>query len=157
MIIRIPKKPMKPLPPVIIAADRGHLVAYRSSEGERLHLIDTAEFAEGNRKLSDLVTDQAGAFPNTGGIGTSSAERMPLVAEMEVRCFRQIADAIQRILANESPHWWGLAAPSEIHGAIVNHLHAADRERLSKHVRKNLVNSPANDVEEAFLRQEDDR
>jgi Protein required for attachment to host cells len=143
---------MKPLPPVIIVADRGRLIAYRNSEGDRLQAINSAEFEEGNLKLSEMVTDQAGAFPNPGCHGTSSAERLPLVAEMEVRCFRQIAESIHRILAAENPRWWGLAAPSEIHGAIVDFLQPADRESLSLQVRRDLVNSSPAAVEEACRR-----
>lgn len=141
---------MKHLPPVIIVADRGQLVAFRHSEEDRLQELGRASFEEGNRKLSDWVTDQAGAFPNTGGAGNSSAERMPLIAEMEVRCFRQIVSAIRQLLAQENPAWWGLAAPSEIHDAIVDFLDPADRERLSRLVRKDLVNSSADDIASAF-------
>ncbi len=142
---------MKSLPPVIIVTDRGRLVAFRSAEGQ-LRRIASVEFEEGNRKLSELVTDQAGAFPNTGSTGTSSAERLPLVAELEVRCFRKISDTIHEVLATEQPGWWGLAAPSEMHAAIVDFLDPADRESLSRHVRRDLVNSSMTDIEAAFLR-----
>jgi hypothetical protein len=141
---------MKSLPPVLIVTDRGRLVAFRTADGEKLQRIASVEFEEGNSKLSELVTDQAGAFPNTGSTGTSAAERMPLVAEIEVRCFRKIVDTIHGILAAEKPRWWGLAAPSEIHGALVDFLDPADRECLSRQVRKDLVNSSMDHIDAAF-------
>ncbi|WP_367870958.1 host attachment protein [Luteolibacter sp. Populi] len=141
---------MKTLPPVLIVTDRGRLIAYRYEEEDRPRAIATAEFEEGNRKLSELVTDQAGAFPNTGSIGTSAAERMPLEAELEVRCFRKISETIREILAQEKVTRWGLAAPSEIHGAVVDFLSGEDIATLALQVKRDLVNSPAEDVVRAF-------
>lgn len=143
---------MKTLPPIVIVADRGRLVAYRLDESDHPRVVETEEFAEGNRKLSELVTDQAGAFPVPGGVATASAERMPLVAELEMRCFRKISDAIHRILGEEKVSRWALVAPSEIHNAIVDFLAAEDRESLSLQLKRDLVNSPSKDVVEALHR-----
>ena len=141
---------MKTLPPVLIVTDRGRLVAYRYEEGDRPRVITTAEFEEGNSKLSELVTDQAGAFPNTGSVGTSAAERLPLEAELEVRCFRKIAETIHEVLAQEKVARWGLAAPSEIHSAVVDFLGGEEVATLALQVKRNLVNSPSVDVMRAF-------
>jgi hypothetical protein len=141
---------MKTLPPVIIATDRGHLIAYRLEEGDRPRVLATEEFTEGNTKLSDLVTDQAGAFPMTGSIGTGSAERMPLVAELEMRCFRKISEKIHSILRDEKAGRWALVAPSEIHGAIVDFLAAEDRETLALQLKRNLVKVPSKELVEAL-------
>ena len=141
---------MKTLPPVLIVTDRGRLVAYRYEEQDRPRVIATAEFEEGNRKLSELVTDQAGAFPNTGSTGTSAAERLPLEAELEVRCFRKISDTVHDILAQEKVTRWGLAAPSEIHGAVVDFLGGEEVASLALQVKRDLVNSAPEDVVRAF-------
>jgi hypothetical protein len=143
---------MKTLPPLVIAADRGHLIAYRLDESDHPRVVATEEFVEGTSKLSELVTDQAGAFPNTGSIGTASAERLPLVAELEVRCFRGISKAINRILGEEKVSRWALAAPSEIHNAIVDFLDAKDRESLALQLKRDLVHSPSKQVVEAMHR-----
>ncbi len=148
---------MKTPPPIIIAADRGRLIAYRLDEGDRPKVLATEEFAEGNSKLSELVTDQAGAFPMTGSVGTGSAERMPLVAELETRCLRKIADTVHRILGEEKVTHWALVAPPEIHGAIVDFLTAEDRESLSLQLKKDLVNSPSKEVVQALQRALEER
>ena len=142
--------PMKTLPTILIATDRGRLIAYRCEENDRPRVVANVEFEEGNRKLSELVTDQAGAFPMTGSVGTGSAERLPLENELEVRCIRKIADAVRSINGKEKPVRWGLAAPSEIHGAILEHLASEDLATLSLHVKRNLVNSPSIEVVAAF-------
>lgn len=141
---------MKTLPSILIATDRGRLIAYRCEENDRPRVVANTEFEEGNRKLSELVTDSAGAFPVTGSVGTAAAERLPLEAELEARCIRKIAEAIHAINAKEKPVRWGLAAPSEIHAAIVEHLANEDALTLSLHVKRNLVNSPSSEVAAAF-------
>lgn len=141
---------MKTLPSILVATDRGRLIAYRCEENDRPRVVANTEFEEGNRKLSELVTDSAGAFPVTGSVGTAAAERLPLEAELEIRCIRKIAETIRAINAKEKPTHWGLAAPSEIHAAIVEHLSQEDAATLSRHVKRNLVNSPSSDVAAAF-------
>ena len=143
---------MKPLPPIIIATDRGRLVAYRLDEADHPKVLATEEFVEGNRKLSELVTDQAGAFPMTGSVGTAAAERLPLVAELEVRCFRKIAGTVHRILREEKVARWALVAPSEINGAIVDFLEPADRASLTLQLKRDLVNVPSKELVEAVRR-----
>ena len=141
---------MKTLPSILIAADRGRLIAYRCEENDRPRVVANTEFEEGSRKLSELVTDQAGAFPVTGSVGTASAERLPLENELEIRCIRKIAETIRTINAKEKPAHWGLAASSEIHATIVEHLSNEDAKTLSRHVKRNLVNSPSSEVAAAF-------
>jgi hypothetical protein len=141
---------MKTLPPLLIVTDRGRMLVYQTDQDSALHHHSTTTFQEGNKKLSEMVTDQAGAFPNTGSRGTSTAEQLPLEAEMEARCFRKIADEIDELLAAQPATPWGLCAPSEIHGAIVNHLSDPARQRLTLQVHRDLVNSPPQDVVAAF-------
>jgi hypothetical protein len=147
---KLPQTTMKPLPSLLVAADRGHLRAYLTGEASVPRPISSTTFMEGTEKLSDLVTDQAGAFPNPGSVGTSAAERLPLEAEIEVRCFRKIAKEIDQLLATEEVTTWGFAAPSEIHGAILELLSRDALERLASQVRLDLVNASPQDVKEAF-------
>lgn len=125
-----------------IVTDRGHLIAYRKSENEALELAGESYFEEGNAKLSEIVTDQSGAFPVSGTPGTSAYEDMPLEAELEVRCFRRISAAISALLEKHKPGWWGFAAPAEINGAILDHLPAKVREKISVNLKRDLVNTP---------------
>lgn len=142
---------MRKLPPLIIVTDRGHLVAYRSSgENGSLQRITTAEFAEGNQKLSEIVTDQAGAFPVSGGSGTAAGERMPLVEELQTRCIRKIAGEIRTILQQEKAKTWALAAPSMMNGAILEELGKPLAERLVMNLKRDLVNVPPTKVAAHF-------
>jgi len=140
---------MNKLPSLIIVTNRGHLVAYRPTETGSLQRIDTAAFSEGTDKISEIVTDQAGAFPMTGP-GTGSYESLPLVAELEVRCFRRIADKIGEIIDREKPSYWGFATPSEINGAILDHLAPQYREKISRNLKLDLTNSTHEDVAARF-------
>jgi hypothetical protein len=141
---------MKPLPSLLIVADRGRLLSYLTSDSAVPQLFSSTTFTEGTKKISELVTDQAGAFPNTGSTGTSSAERLPLEAELEVRCFRKIAEEIDHLLATGKVTTWGFAAPPEIHGAILDFLSRDALERLAAQARLDLVNSSPQDVRKAF-------
>jgi hypothetical protein len=143
---------MKPLPSLLVVADRGRLLSYLTGDKPVPQLFSSSTFKEGTKKLSELVTDQAGAFPNTGSVGTSSAERLPLEAELEVRCFRRIAEEIDHLLATDEVTTWGFAAPSEIHGAILDFLSRDALERLAAQARLDLVNSSPQDVKAAFER-----
>lgn len=143
---------MKTLPPIVVVADRGRLIAYRLDEADRPRVVANEEFAEGSRKLSELVTDQAGAFPVSGSIGTASAERLPLENELEIRCIRAIAENIQTIVREEKVGRWALVAPSQIHRAIVDHLPKEARECLVLQIKRDLINSPSKDVVEAMRR-----
>ena len=141
---------MNRIPSLLIVTNRGHLVAYRTTETRSLEKIDTGDFAEGTEKLSDLVTDQSGAFPKTGGTATSSYESLPLEAELEMRCFRQIARQIQRIIDRENPGKWGFATPSEINGAILDGIGEPYHKKLGLNLKLDLTNSPAEEVYKRF-------
>ncbi|MCW1886051.1 host attachment protein [Luteolibacter flavescens] len=141
---------MRPLPSILVVADRGKVLAYLTGEDDVPRLHATTTFKEGTEKISDLVTDQAGAFPTPGGHGTSSAERLPLKEELEARCIRQIASMIEEWLAMPGVTSWGLCAPSQIHGAILEQVSRDTLERLSSKVKKDLVNASPAEVREAF-------
>jgi hypothetical protein len=138
------------LPSIIITTNRGHLVAYRRTDNGALQPIDSASFKEGNAAISDLVTDQAGAFPMSGTPGTGSYESMPLVAELEVRSFRKVAEKIGEILEEVNIPWWGFASPSEINGAILDHLKPQYRDKVSINLKSDLTNSPKEQVHQSF-------
>ena len=137
-------------PALLILTDRGKLAAYKTTENDSLVPLDTTTFDEGNLKISEIVTDQAGAFPTTGGIATASYESLPLKAELEVRSFRKIRGKIADILDHENPGSWGFAAPSEINGAILDDLDEKYKKKLQTNLKLDLTNSPPKDVLKAF-------
>jgi hypothetical protein len=140
---------MKDFPHLIILANRGHLVAYRPMESGYIEMVDSLEPMEGNAKISDLVTDQAGAFP-TDGPGTAAYESMPLAAELEIRSLRQIGGKIGEILEREEPATWGFAALSELNEAILEHVPDEYRDTLTVNLFLDLTNSPVAKVQARF-------
>lgn len=135
-----------PIPPVIIIADRGRLKAYHlqhvEGQSSRLRLVTTHQFDEPRQRYSEKFTHQAGAFPSggSGGQGNSTAERMLVEAEEEIRAFRRIAADITTLLQDFGVPRWAFAAPSEINGAILDGLHPALRQMLAQNLPRDLVN-----------------
>lgn len=145
---------MKTLPSLIIAADRGHFVAYEPNAEGTLIAIRADDIPEGLNKLSEQVTDKAGAFPVGGATGrgttTATAERLTLEAEIEMQSFRKIAARIESLVKRKSPKEWGFAAPSEINGAILDGVDKGIKESLKVNLRLDLVNVPAPQLRRFF-------
>ena len=128
-------------------ADRGSLKAYRVDEtptrGPSLRLIQAFDLTDAHGKLIDKVTDLAGRFPVSDGVGgrhaNSIAERTQLETETDRRIHKQLADQIVKIIDRSGKEGWSFAAPAEIHGAIVDLLPRAARDRIVEHVKSDLV------------------
>ena len=145
------------IPSLLIVADRGQLLAYaidRSTRMPSLRLIDSTEFAEGHQRLSEQVTDKAGAFPVTGsgGQANAAAERMTLVAELDTRTLRRVADRITALLKEHCVESWDFAAPAEINRAILNSLQPSLRERLAQNLPLDLTHVPSKELLGHFVR-----
>ena len=132
---------------LIIVTDRGSLKAYRVDEtptrGPSLHLVQAFDLTDAHGKLIDKVTDLAGRFPVSDGAGgrhaNSIAERTQLETETHRRIQKQLADQIIKIVSRNGKEGWSFAAPAEIHGAIIDLLPAAVRNRVVEHVKSDLV------------------
>lgn len=137
---------------VIIAANLGHLKAFRLTETpqgtRRLELAKEIEFPDAHGRIQDRVTDMAGRFPVGDGTGLSMAHGEALKAELEVerRLVKEVAEQIESILNAERPEYWHLAATSGIHQALLNELPAELRQRVIRHVQADLTNVPAPEV-----------
>jgi hypothetical protein len=143
---------------LIILADRGKLKAFSVERilgaTPHLQLVRQVNVAEPRQCAAEKFTDQAGAFPNGGWLGTgnSTAERMLADAEEEIRTFREIAGEIVALLRKYQPDQWGFAAPSEINGAILDGLPAEHRQTLAQNLPRDLVNVPPNHLSLHFER-----
>jgi hypothetical protein len=132
---------------LIIVADRGSLKAYRVNEtptrGPSLRLIQAFDLTDAHGKLIDKVSDLAGRFPVSDGAGVrhgnSIAERTQLETETDRRIHKQLADQIVKIIDRSGKEGWSFAAPAEIHGAVVDLLPRAARDRIVEHVKSDLV------------------
>src|ERR671934_384052 len=133
---------------LIIVTDRGELKAYRVNEtptrGPSLQLVQAFNITDAHGRLLDKVSDAAGRFPVTNGAGAhhgaaSTAERTQLATEIDRRIQKELADQIIKIVSLDGKEGWSFAAPAEIHGAIVDLLPAAVRDRIVEHVKSDLV------------------
>ena len=134
---------------LVIVTDRGGLKAYRVKEtptrGPSLQLVQGFNITDAHGRLIDKVSDQAGRFSVSDGAGahhgaaSSIAERTQLVAETDRRIQKELADQITKIVSQNGKEGWSFAAPAEIHGAIVELLPPAVRDRIVEHVKSDLV------------------
>jgi hypothetical protein len=132
---------------LIIVADRGSLKAYKVNEtptrGPSLQLVQAFNITDAHGKMSDKLTDMAGRFPvSDGGTGrhmNSIAERTQLETETDRRIYRQLVDEIVKVVKGDGAAGWSFAAPTAIHGAIVDLLPAGVRDRIVEHVKSDLV------------------
>jgi len=132
---------------LVIVADRGSLKAYQVSEtptrGPCLKLVQAFDVTDAHGRLIDKVTDLAGRFPVTEGAGrrhgpASIAERK-VETEIDRRIYKQLADQIAKIVKPSGAGGWSFAAAADIHGAIVDLLPAAVRNRIVENVKSDLV------------------
>jgi hypothetical protein len=131
---------------LVIVADRGSLKAYRVDEtptrGPSLHLVQAFDLTDAHGKLTDKLTDLAGRFPVSDGVGKhhgASIGESKLETETDRRIYRQLADQIVKIIDRSGKDGWSFAAPAEIHSAIVALLPSAARSRIVEHVKSDLV------------------
>jgi hypothetical protein len=133
---------------LVIVTDRGSLKAYRVNQtptrGPSLQLVQAFNITDAHGRLMDKVSDQAGRFAVSDGAGAhhgaaSISERTQLVAETDRRIQRELADQITKIVSQNGKEGWSFAAPAEIHGAIVELLPPAARDRIVEHVKSDLV------------------
>ena len=132
---------------LVVLADRGSLKAYQVHEtptrGPSLKLVQAFDVADAHGRLVDKVTDMAGRFPVTEGAGLhrgpASIGERKLETEIDRRIYKQLADEIATIVKKDGVEGWSFAAAAEIHGAIVNLLPAAVRDRIVEHVKSDLV------------------
>jgi hypothetical protein len=113
------------------------------TRGPSLRLIQAFDLTDAHGKLIDKVTDLAGRFPVSDGVGgrhaNSIAERTQLETETDRRIHKQLADQIVKIIDRSGKEGWSFAAPAEIHGAIVDLLPRTARDRIVEHVKSDLV------------------
>ena len=139
---------------IIVAANLGHLKAYRVMEtptrGLHLELLEELNFMEAHGRYADKVSDLAGRFPVTVGPGPgtqmSSAETLGADLENQRRLTKLVAEKIEEILLREKPEYWRFAATAEIQPAILEEINPELRERLVRTAQADLTKVPATEV-----------
>ena len=151
---------MNHLPKLIIVADRGRVVADETDENcKTLHIIKELDLAEGHAKISGVVTDKAGAFPDTGsaGHGNSAGERLTLKEELKMRALRKVAHELGQLLGELEPSEWGFAAPSEINGSILVLIGPHWKDSLAANLPVDVVREPSSEVAKRFRKHSQGR
>jgi Protein required for attachment to host cells len=130
----------------VIVADRGSFKAYQVNEtptrGLSLQLAQAFNLTDAHGRYDSKLTDEAGQFPVADGRGSrhasSIAERTALELETDRRICKQLSSEICKFVEKEQGGW-SFAAPSAIHGTIVESLPQSVRGRLVEQVKSDLV------------------
>jgi hypothetical protein len=132
---------------LIVVTDRGSLKAYKVNQtptrGPSLQLVQAFDITDAHGRMLDKLTDAAGRFPvGDGGSGrhmNGVAERTQIETENDRRICKQLVDEIVKVVKGEGTEGWSFAAPSAIHGMIVDQLPSAVRDLIVEHVKSDLV------------------
>ncbi|HEX8371700.1 MAG TPA: host attachment protein [Chthoniobacterales bacterium] len=134
----------------LFIADRGTLKIFitDSNHPSTLRAVETFRIEEAHGRFQDEYADQAGAFPNGGsaGQGNSIAERQSVSLENEARSLRNIAGKISNVLEQNHGARWSLAAPAQIHNALLEEIPAAHHGTMASSLKKDLVNVPTDQI-----------
>ena len=144
-------------PQFIVMTDRGALKAAWLSlvlpnRPPRMEVVEELAFVHPHQHLVEQVTDMAGAYSAAESSGAGLRRRPSTPSEVhwkieaDRRAVEDLASAIVRILEREKPEAWSLSVPPDIHGALVDAIPAAYRERLAQVIPKDLVAADASSV-----------
>jgi hypothetical protein len=134
---------------LVIVADRGLLRAYRQIQNSKdrpthLRLIAELKPAAPHEKMSDQVSDQAGRFPRGGGAAAapgdlSSGEQLSQEAEQAHRLIQQLAETIDKLLADDEVTDCLLAVSAPIHKQLFDALEPKTRDKIGQVLASNLA------------------
>lgn len=143
---------------IVITADLGRLRAFRVVPNENhlenpnsiLHEIEVDGIADPPKRMSDMVSDQAGRFRADGSPGHASGESHAWEQEQERRCLEELGEAISKIVASSGSEGWALAAPKPIHARLVALLDEDVRLRLGEALEVDLCKEPILKIQSHF-------
>jgi hypothetical protein len=150
-----------------IVADRGHLKAFRAEKlptngALHLELVNSLDLVSGQRKVSQKLEDQAGAFPvgagPASGAGGGNGRHQNSIAEKHYeledtrRLTRELAGHIGSILRSDQDPAWYFAAPAAIKNAVLEELGPQERASMAECVAADLVKVNPNDLPAHFSR-----
>lgn len=143
---------------LIFVCDLGHFRAYRLSKTDlgtaKLDMIESIDSVEAHGKFSDKLSDRAGNFGRTVGQAAAargSGEAHNIVSETEKRVIKKIAGFINKIVKDENPNGWYLAAEKSINGQLQDSIDTEVRLKLEKQVQANLTKSEKSEIIKRFI------
>lgn len=147
---------------LIVIANLGRVRALKFREPgldpqEQAHLDEESgsPFEVRPETISDVVTDQAGRFtqsgPATGVAGMSYGEEHELEAQLENRALQRVATRIGEFVASAGFPPWRLMATQEILPRLQEALPAGARDVLARTGTGDLTKVPLADLEKRLL------
>jgi protein required for attachment to host cells len=146
---------------MVVVADRGHFKAYRmeldrgGEKTPRLELLRSYEAPAAHEKLSEKVSDAAGRFRSGGSPRRDTAkgydERQGIALEEDKRLIRQVAETVNRLVAEEPCSSWYLAASGTINKRLLEGLHPDVRAKMDKNLLQDLTKCGKAELIERFV------
>lgn len=143
---------------IVVISDLGHFKAYRLSKTDRgtamLELIESIDSIEAHGKYSDKMSDRAGNFG--GAVGKTaeakgSGETLNIVMETEKRVIKKIAGFINKMVKDENPDSWYLAAEKAINSQVLNAIDPEVKTKLAKSIPANLTKADKSEIIKRFM------
>jgi len=129
---------------LVVVADLGLLRAYRLNRNEtgttpRLEPVHEIELRDAHRKLTEILTDQAGRFASSGAAGAAAGERHNIELEHRKRLIKQLAEHITALLRAGDVDACYFAASREINHKILELLPHDVLSKITKNISADLT------------------
>lgn len=163
LMVQLNSNPLKIMQtPLMIIANLGRVrpVTFKKAgddprEKAHFHEISDSTQEMNSEKISDVVTDQQGKFPQSGPVGQmeamSAGENHNLETELEKQSLQRVAGTISDMVAKEGYPAWTLVAPQMILPRLVETLPTKALDCLSNKIPGDFTNAPLKDLEKRFL------
>lgn len=143
---------------VIIVADAGALKAYRISEKSLIHkrkaeLVKSIQYEEAHRKLSEVVSDQAGRFRGAGKIfnaAGATGEEHNLLLDMQKKIIKHLATDIESVIKLYAADAYHLALSVKLYRPVLDALRKDIRAKLKRTVNADLTKETLGKLRERF-------
>lgn len=122
-----------------------------------IHWVEDLAFVHPRQHLIEQISDMAGAYSaaeSSGGRprrGPSSYSEIHWRIAADRQAVQDLAHSAAAVLFREKPESWSLAAPADIHLALVEALPPVCRQRLEQVLPKNLARCTNNNIARHFL------
>lgn len=129
---------------LVVVTDLGLLRAYRLNRNEtgttpRLEPVHEVELSDAHRKLTEILSDQAGRFGSSGPAGAASGERHNIELEHRRRLIKQLAEHLAALLRAGDVDTCYFAASKEINHKILELLPHDVRNKITKNIPADLT------------------
>lgn len=122
-----------------------------------IHWVEDLAFVHPRQHLIEQISDMAGAYSaaeSSGGQprrGPSSYSEIHWRIAADRQAVEDLAHAAAAVLFREKPESWSLAAPADIHLALLDALPPVCRQRLEQVLPKNLARCTPGNIVRHFL------